>query len=385
MVAFREPSTRIGGHSIDGRWRGWAAKRELDLIRDAALVPLSSTGAVLRWHSTHSARPQSCHSSTMRNVLLLLLPALAFALRRPQTVVCRDARTQREVTLVGCMHYNPASIALAADCVREAPALGAVVVESCESRWRKTQQTSPVGSFSRRYLLPSEMLAAADVAAERGLPVSLGDVDVKEFTPRLRELFAESLRDLLSPPDGWRRIFDDLKRGAGLAFDVSDLGGEALGFEDFLRPGLLLGLAGSFLRYPAAAAVKAPAPFFALATLLTVGGSTLEAAATNADALAAAGESSPELYALSAVLFAMDVVLPIVFSRLLLVAFLEERNVRLARSITEAAARERGDVVAILGALHVNGVAKLLKSGEALEPGKAGTWWTEDMIEEPSN
>lgn len=90
----------------------------------------------------------------MRNVLLLLLPALAFALRRPQTVVCRDARTQREVTLVGCMHYNPASIALAADCVREAPALGAVVVESCESRWRKTQQTSPVGSFSRRYLLP---------------------------------------------------------------------------------------------------------------------------------------------------------------------------------------------------------------------------------------
>ena len=138
----------------------------------------------------------------MRQVLLLLLPALAFALRRPQTVVCRDARTQREVTLVGCMHYNPASIALAADCVREAPALGAVVVESCESRWRKTQQTSPVGSFARRYLLPSEMLAAADVAAERGLPVSLGDVDVKEFTPRLRELFAESIRDLLSPPDG---------------------------------------------------------------------------------------------------------------------------------------------------------------------------------------
>ena len=118
----------------------------------------------------------------MRNVLLLLLPALAFALRRPQTVVCRDARTQREVTLVGCMHYNPASIALAADCVREAPALGAVVVESCESRWRKTQQTSPAGSFARRYLLPSEMLAAADVAAERGLPLSLGDLDVKELS-----------------------------------------------------------------------------------------------------------------------------------------------------------------------------------------------------------
>ena len=37
--------------------------------------------------------------------------------------------------------------------------------------------------------------------------------------------------------------------------------------------------------------------------------------------------------------------------------------------------------VAILGALHVNGVARLLKDPAGYGDGKAGTWWTEDMIE----
>ena len=69
--------------------------------------------------------------------------------------------------------------------------------------------------------------------------------------------------------------------------------------------------------------------------------------------------------------------------RLLLVAMLEERNVRLARSITEAADRSRGNVVAVLGALHVNGVARLLKDPAGYGEGKAGTWWTDDMIAKP--
>ena len=81
------------------------------------------------------------------------------------------------------------------------------------------------------------------------------------------------------------------------------------------------------------------------------------------------------------VLIVLDILFPIVFGRLLLVAMLEERNVRLARSITEAADRSRGNVVAILGALHVNGVARLLKDPTGYGEGKAGTWWTDDMIE----
>ena len=90
---------------------------------------------------------------------------------------------------------------------------------------------------------------------------------------------------------------------------------------------------------------------------------------------------APDCLIYAQVLIVLDILFPIVFGRLLLVAMLEERNVRLARSITEAADRSRGNVVAILGALHVNGVARLLKDPSGYGEGKAGTWWTDDMIE----
>ena len=278
------------------------------------------------------------------------------------------------------MHYNPVSIALAERCVEEQEGLGAVVVESCESRWRRTQEVSPPGSIGR-VLLPSEMLAAAEAAEERGVPISLGDTDVGELGPRLKELLIASLMDLLSPGEGWKRIGDDLKRGARLAFDTSDLDGDALEFSDFLKPDLLLGFVTSLLAYPAAALVKAPIPVGGLLVGSAFGAHYLEQAAREADALAAAGDDSASYLLLSAVLIVIDILFPIVFGRLLLVAMLEERNVRLARSITEAADRSGGAVVAILGALHVNGVARLLKDPSGYGEGKAGTWWTDDMIE----
>ena len=66
-------------------------------------------------------------------------------------------------------------------------------------------------------------------------------------------------------------------------------------------------------------------------------------------------------------------------SRLLLVAFLEERNAELARSIRRAAMESNAPVVAILGGLHVNGVARLLlteRTPDADSPRDAdGVWW----------
>lgn len=263
-------------------------------------------------------------------VRLAAVAALVFAggvgaLRtpRPQTVIVRDAHSKREVTLIGCMcgtarrrlrvplrrepsappsksdgpcgaersrarkqrrrrrHYNPASINLAEQCVVETEGLGAVVVESCESRWRRTREISPLGSPGRR-LLPSEMMAAAAVAEERGVPLSLGDADVGELGPRLKELLVESLRDLLSPA-GWKRIYDDLARGAALAFDTSDLDGDNLKLEDFLRPDILLGFLASAGRYPLAAFVKAPVQFGTFAAVVVAGGFALDQAALDAD------------------------------------------------------------------------------------------------------
>ena len=93
-----------------------------------------------------------------------------------------------------------------------------------------------------------------------------------------------------------------MKRGATLAFDTSDLDGDALEFSDFLKPDLLLGFVTSLLAYPAAALVKAPIPVGGLLVGSAFGANYLEQAAREADALAAAGDDSASYLLLSGVL-----------------------------------------------------------------------------------
>ena len=62
--------------------------------------------------------------------------------------------------------------------------------------------------------------------------------------------------------------------------------------------------------------------------------------------------------------------------------FLTARPSQDGRAIAESTdALVDSTQVAILGALHVNGVARLLKDPSGYGEGKAGTWWTDDMIE----
>ena len=60
-------------------------------------------------------------------------------------------------------------------------------------------------------------------------------------------------------------------------------------------------------------------------------------------------------------------------------ANLEERNAEIARSIRRAAAETGAPVVAILGGLHVNGVARLLMSEATPDADRprdnSGVWW----------
>ena len=56
----------------------------------------------------------------------------------------------------------------------------------------------------------------------------------------------------------------------------------------------------------------------------------------------------------------------------------QERNAEIARSIRRAAAETGAPVVAILGGLHVNGVARLLMSEAVPDADKRdanGVWW----------
>ena len=210
--------------------------------------------------------------------------------------------------------------------------------------------------------LPSEMQAAAVAASDRGVPLSLGDVDVEQFSLRVKSILKTTLVDLITPA-GWGRINEDIRRGASLAFDTRYME-DSLQPGDFFKPDLLLGFAVSLIRYPVAAAVKAPVPFTLFAVSFAAITSSLDAAISQTSANPSL--SSEELV-LTSIITLFNVLLPVVFARLMLVAFLEERNVRLARSITQAAERTNGNIVAILGGLHVNGVAKLLESEDPLQ------------------
>lgn len=79
----------------------------------------------------------------------------------------REPETGVEVALVGAVHFNPASVALAASTVREAAArgrLGGLVLETCPQRWASTLKLQPPGSLLRA-LLDNEFQAADDARA----------------------------------------------------------------------------------------------------------------------------------------------------------------------------------------------------------------------------
>ena len=129
----------------------------------------------------HHHQQQQQHIVRMYCVLAAaaaLAPGLKAPGRTPQVLRLRDATTGQEISLVGTVHYNPASVARAKDEVSSAidrSPLGAVVVESCTNRWGRSLELAPPGSLPAR-LICSEMQGAAGIAMQNQVPVMLGDV-----------------------------------------------------------------------------------------------------------------------------------------------------------------------------------------------------------------
>ena len=116
-----------------------------------------------------------CEQEVMARVQPLLAVLVSSASALQPVLRFRDPKTRGDVILVGCMHYNPASIALASSIVREeasAKRLRACVVESCPTRWNSTLAMQPQGSLYRA-IFDNEMQAAADVAEEYGCMVKV--------------------------------------------------------------------------------------------------------------------------------------------------------------------------------------------------------------------
>lgn len=322
--------------------------------------------------------------------LVCVLAATALSARTPQVLRLRDAATKQQIAIVGTVHYNPASVNRAKDEVslaldRNGQKVGAVVVEACESRWTRSLEVAPPGSLVAR-LTCSEMQGAAGVAIEKGIPVLLGDTDVGPFVDRVGAFAKQSAWDLVNPFGGWRAISDDFARTLPPTLNASDvansellLAGEApLSIGDYARPDILLGFLYTPIRYVAAFAIKAPFAALIFAAALAAIDSTAAQIDTMASSSMATGELLSLPVAAELVFSTFEIGLLVLTTRLLLVPFLEERNAELARSIRRAAAESEAPVVAILGGLHVNGVARLLLSEETPDADgrKAdGVWW----------
>ena len=281
-----------------------------------------------------------------------------------------DEKTRSRVVLVGTMHYNPTSIALARDVVTEEAEAGdlrAVAVESCPTRWNATLDSQPPGSLMR-WICDNEMQSAAEAGEATGATLVLADQTIEETGRRIAQLFALTFAQLLTPwAGGWSRIYDDIREAVEQTLDGGDE--ESVGPDALLDPRLVVGAPLSLLRYPLSLAVKAPlvglvvlgvlfGPFFLAAN-------DYYASVTGVDYLVGTPFAAQGDATLGEVLGALGFSFLefVVLGRVLLVGLLEERNFVLARQIRKALFEEKpgGTLVAVLGMAHCTGVAKLLR------------------------
>lgn len=257
----------------------------------------------------------------------------------------------REVVLIASVHFNPRSVQKATEVTRklaEKKELGAVVLETCKTRWRRVEETQKPGS-PLRSILDNEMQAAAEIAEERSIDVVLGDQRIEDLTRDITTAGRAAIDDMLSPLEGWQRTGAALVSGmANLAnlrkrkAEASAGSEEALGLADFADPELIFGFVVAVPRYVLSTALKAP-------TLL---------AGVLAFYLACAVLPSGILGDL--IMIAAEAVL----FRVILQVLLRDRDLILAENIKKVCQKkDSGSVVAVLGAAHCNGVRRLLLEG----------------------
>ena len=286
----------------------------------------------------------------------------------PAVLRVYDEKTRSRVVLVGTMHYNPHSIAVARDVIAEEAAKGdlrAVAVESCASRWNSTLELAPQGSLLRS-LCDNEMQEAAESGEAAGATLVLADQPIEETGRRITQLFALTLVELFTPwAGGWNRIGSDLQQAFGQALSWGEEGEIGLPFKALVDPRLALGAPLSFARYPISVSVRSP--LFGLLLLAVFSAPWVLAAFDYIDYVEMGGEyvaGRPEA-SLGELIgsIAFSILETVVLGRVLLVGLLEERNYVLARNIRKALfdGKPGGSLVAVMGMAHCTGVGKLLK------------------------
>jgi len=175
----------------------------------------------------------------------------------PQLLVFTEPTTGVTVKLVGCMHYNPASIALTKTTIEELARnnqLGSVVIESCDIRWEQTKKLPR----AIQNLLESEMKTACELASSKEYqrPVVLGDQRINITVASLKRGFQETILDVVTPWNGgWNRLAGNVTRARQ---DALPFGEQYLNPLAFLDLKLLLAAPVSLVKYPLSYFFKAP-------------------------------------------------------------------------------------------------------------------------------
>lgn len=204
-----------------------------------------------------------------------------------------EPKTNVTVILIGCMHYNPASIELTKQTIRkyaESQKLKAIVVESCPIRWEKSNMlysssNNPSNSLLSELSLRSndqltralevtlqsyqqllkelhynEMLAASELANEYAIPLILGDQLINVTYDKMAESFRTTLQYLSSPKDGgWKQLQTEIKNAVSIALPT---GQGYLGLKDILDIQLLKYFPISLLKYITAFLLSSPITLF---------------------------------------------------------------------------------------------------------------------------
>jgi hypothetical protein len=236
-----------------------------------------------------------------------------------------EPETGVTVTLIGSMHYNPASIRLATDTIQdlaEKNQLASVIIESCDIRYESSRRTP---SWLKS-ILRSEMSAACDVSLAYGRPVILGDQRINITLSNLQYALQETMLDLIQPTNGgWSRIKTTLMDTWGKVSVPSE--SPYLTITSFLDPTLLLASPISLIKYPLSYIARAPVG--SLLVILTLSGLMDLSDVTTSEMTVIHSNFGMEILASLCISF-LEV---LVFTRILLKEILHDRNIVLADSI----------------------------------------------------
>jgi hypothetical protein len=270
--------------------------------------------------------------------------------------VIRVRHQKRDVFLVGTMHYNPVSIAKARETVTDLNnqgKLGALVLETCPTRWQKTLSFQPPGSFMHA-LLMNEFQSASEAAPDV-VPI-LGDMRIEDLGGKLKTSLKETTLDILIPTR-WQSYRADVESAIdGEIKAANDEGVTELG--DIFDIRLLANVPVSLFRYPLAWMLKSPALMVPFATFWL----TIAALPGIVESIPDTAQQTTAENVVTDVFLALDILQISLLTKCFLGVLLRDRNDILAKSISDACEGidEEQSVVAILGAAHLNGVHRRL-------------------------